>query len=69
MCKRSVRIYASALTRKVEDELTTSRTDYVSATNHKIYQFVAIHGSSGRSVKRPFSKQNLIKIYHVVKEL
>ena len=31
-------------------QLRTSRIDYVSATNPKIYQFVAIRGSSGRSV-------------------
>ena len=30
-------------------QLRTSRIDYDSATNPKIYQFVAIRGSSGRS--------------------
>ena len=30
-------------------QLRISRTDYVSATNPKIYQFVAIRGSSGRN--------------------
>ena len=30
-------------------QLRTSRTDYDLATNPKIYQFVAIRGSSGRS--------------------
>ena len=30
-------------------QLRTSRIDYDYATNPKIYQFVAIHGSSGRS--------------------
>ena len=31
-------------------QLRTFRTDYVSAMNPKVYQFVAIRGSSGRSV-------------------
>ena len=34
-------------------QIRTSRADYVSATNPKIYQFVAIRGSSGRSVIPP----------------
>ena len=34
-------------------QLRTSRTDYVSATNPKIYQFVAIRGSSRRNVIPP----------------
>ena len=42
-------------------QLRTSRTDYVSATNPKIYQFVAIRGSSDRSVIPPLvtEEQNL----------
>ena len=34
-------------------QLRTSQTDYVSTTNLKIYQFVAICGSSGHSVIPP----------------
>ena len=34
-------------------QLKTSRTDYISSTNPKIYQFVVIRGSSGRSVIPP----------------
>ena len=41
------------LTTDYQIHLRTSRTDYVSATNPKIYQFVAIRGSSGRSVIPP----------------
>ena len=41
------------LTTDYKIQLRTSRTDYVSATNPKIYQFVAIRGSSGRSVILP----------------
>ena len=41
------------LTTDYKIQLRTSRTDYVSSTNPKIYQFVAILGSSGRSVIPP----------------
>ena len=34
-------------------QLSTSLTDYISSTNPKIYQFVAIRGSSGSSVIPP----------------
>ena len=50
----------SQLTHEVQEvntdckiQLRTSRTDNVSATNPKIYQFMAIRGSSGRSVIPP----------------
>ena len=38
------------LTTDYQIQLRTSRTDYVSASDPKMYQFVAIRGSSGRSV-------------------
>ena len=41
------------LTTDYKIQLRTSRTDYVSVTNPKIHQFVAIRGSSGRSVIPP----------------
>ena len=44
-------------------QLRTSRTDYVSATNPKIYQFVAIRGSSGRSVIPQMHKHFLLNAF------
>ena len=41
------------VTTEYKIQLRASRTDYVSATNAKLYQFVAIRGSSGRSVIPP----------------
>ena len=43
-------------------QLRTSRTDYVSATNPNLYQFVAIRGSSGRSVIPPLTNKSLKRI-------
>ena len=44
------------LTTDYKIQLRSSQTEYVSATNPKIYQFVAIRESSGRSVKPPLAK-------------
>ena len=43
-------------------QLRISRTDYVSATNPNLYQFVAIRGSSGRSVIPPLTNKSLKRI-------
>ena len=43
-------------------QLRTSQNDYVSATNPEIYQFVAIRGSSGRSLIRPYPTTLMIII-------
>ena len=43
-------------------QFRTSHTDYVSATNPKIYKFVAIRGSSGRSVRIPPIREKISRI-------